>query len=347
MMKRIEWIDYGKVFAIYLVILAHTNLYEPLEAGIYTFHMPFFFFLSGFLFSFERNPSYKQFVKKRFKQLIIPYIWINIIAYVFWFFIASRVGADADIPVAWYSPIINALLANGKGMVHDVPLWFFVCLFVIENLFFIFKKIRVGWSILLIVIILGFLNYTFNSIYLPFSINTALVGIVFYTFGFIYNSKNIYERTTSWIWFIVSFLSIILITYYNGKIAMHINYYGNYWLFILGGIAGIIMLCNLCVCIERIVGNNKWISYIASNTLLICGFHLLIFSFIKGIMVYVLHIPITVLDKTIGANILFSFISLLLCLPLIYVVNRYFPFIIGKKRVISPLSYQNPPHKLQ
>ena len=63
-MRRIGWIDYGKVIGIYLVVLAHTSLFIPLKDGIYTFLMPVFFFISGYLFSFSRNPVYKDFIKK-------------------------------------------------------------------------------------------------------------------------------------------------------------------------------------------------------------------------------------------------------------------------------------------
>lgn len=328
---RIGWIDYGKVFAIYLVMLAHTKMYTPLTSGIYTFLMPFFFFLSGFLFSFERNPEYKPFVAKRFRQLIIPYFWINLITYLFWFFVTSKTGDDAGTPIAWYSPIISALLAYGKGMVHDVPLWFFVCLFVIENLFYACWKVGNKWILLPVMFGIAYLNYTFNPIRLPFSFSTALTGIAFYTFGFICRNSGVLNRLTGWYWFVAALLAVIVVTHFNGRIAMYNNAYGNFGLFIIGGFSGIIMMYNLAFYIHKLSGDRHIISHISSNTLLISGFHLAIFSCIKGVMVYLLHIPLSVLDQGIGANILFTFIGFLLCLPLIKFVNRYVPFIVGKK----------------
>ena len=52
MTQRINWIDWAKVFAIYLVILGH-HISKDVEGEslvknfIYAFHMPFFFFISG------------------------------------------------------------------------------------------------------------------------------------------------------------------------------------------------------------------------------------------------------------------------------------------------------------
>ena len=51
--QRINWIDWSKVFAIYLVALGHllgnTGMEGYLHNCIYLFHMPFFFFVSGYL----------------------------------------------------------------------------------------------------------------------------------------------------------------------------------------------------------------------------------------------------------------------------------------------------------
>lgn len=53
MNQRINWIDYAKVLGMFLVIFGHTMQQPPLQQvhiGIYSFHMPLFFFLSGFLY---------------------------------------------------------------------------------------------------------------------------------------------------------------------------------------------------------------------------------------------------------------------------------------------------------
>ena len=139
-MNRIVWLDYGKALAIYLVVLAHTAIFKPVEAFIYTFHMPFFFFMSGYLFSFDKYPSYLQFTKRRFKQLIIPYVILNLITYLLWFFVLRKVGDDANEAVSVFSPLIAAAVVNAKAMVHDVPLWFLAALFVVENLYYLLYK---------------------------------------------------------------------------------------------------------------------------------------------------------------------------------------------------------------
>lgn len=329
-MKRFIWVDYAKTIGIYLVILGHSYICAPINEIIYTFHMPLFFFLSGYLFSFERYPSFKKFAWKRFKSLLVPYLWINLITYLFWLLIGRNYGHDAHIDVSWYSPLINTLLGNGQQMIHNIPTWFFICLYVVEMLYYmIFKNCR--YIYVFILAIIGFLNYTFNPYLLPFSFNTALVGMIFYALGNL-SKENNYKFKPKPIFMIISLLIIIAIAHFNGRINMHINYYGNYFLFLIGGLSGIYLTVTLSTWLSRLFKERKGILYLSNNTLIISGFHLFAFTFMKGIMVFIFHIPVESLSEKIIPNILFSLAALFLCVPVAYIINNYLPFIVGKKR---------------
>ena len=87
--KRYLEVDSLKGFAMFLVILGHgiivfpINLHklypwcEMLYTFIYSFHMPLFFFLSGFCFSYRHD--YKSFIKKKLDRLLIPYICFGLL----------------------------------------------------------------------------------------------------------------------------------------------------------------------------------------------------------------------------------------------------------------------------
>ena len=77
--NRIEWIDYSKGILIILVIAGHAipefDLHlDYLAHFIYSFHMPAFFILSGYLFRYKKDINTVEFAKKKAKQLLIPYI---------------------------------------------------------------------------------------------------------------------------------------------------------------------------------------------------------------------------------------------------------------------------------
>lgn len=72
--NRIEWIDTAKGLGLIFVILGH--LHTPyISSWVYLFHMPLFFFLSGVTFSGGKY-TFKQFIVKRLKTLVIPYFRI-------------------------------------------------------------------------------------------------------------------------------------------------------------------------------------------------------------------------------------------------------------------------------
>ena len=79
MVKRFTYIDNLRGFLILLVILGHciqcidTDFdHNIIFRYIYSFHMPLFMFISGFV-SFKENYEWSS-VKKRFFQLIIPFM---------------------------------------------------------------------------------------------------------------------------------------------------------------------------------------------------------------------------------------------------------------------------------
>ncbi len=64
--KREYWLDIAKSIGIFLVVLGHTSINENLKIFIYSFHMPLFFLISGFLF--KTNDNFKNFFIKQFKR---------------------------------------------------------------------------------------------------------------------------------------------------------------------------------------------------------------------------------------------------------------------------------------
>ena len=66
--ERIEYIDYIKAFAIFMVIVGHSiqnlstcNELNVVYSFIYSFHMPLFMTLSGFFIAKSFNSGIKQF----------------------------------------------------------------------------------------------------------------------------------------------------------------------------------------------------------------------------------------------------------------------------------------------
>lgn len=97
---NLYFIDNLKVVLILLVVFGHlieryidtNNTLRGVYIFIYTFHMPLFIFISGFL-SKNINKSNKEFVKK----LLIPYITFNII----WYLLVYLYTGKISIPIIY------------------------------------------------------------------------------------------------------------------------------------------------------------------------------------------------------------------------------------------------------
>ena len=80
---RYNWIDWSKSIAIFLVIWGHVPMQSETHTIIYSFHMPLFFLISGYLY----NPkgTIKEELYKDLKTLLLPYLIYQFIFYPYWF----------------------------------------------------------------------------------------------------------------------------------------------------------------------------------------------------------------------------------------------------------------------
>lgn len=142
--KRNDLIDSIKGLAILLVVLGHSiqlNLYDfdnnLLFKYIYSFHMPLFMFISGYLAWSTFDGSIGK-LKKRFISLIIPFVtW-------------------ATISCLFYQYGISFFLKLIKS--PDLGLWFLLVLFEAYLLLFIAKRLK--FENVILVTLLGGLYYS-------------------------------------------------------------------------------------------------------------------------------------------------------------------------------------------
>lgn len=145
--KRIEWVDYLKAFACFLVVLGHLlqsfqksnidtfyNITNFINWFIYLFHMPLFMCMSGYLhyktkkdFSWK---NYKEFVIKKSINFLIPYLTF----YLLYLGINRIFSSSVNTPIG-----INELV----GIINNPmpPYWF---LYALLSIFIIIPLIEKG-----------------------------------------------------------------------------------------------------------------------------------------------------------------------------------------------------------
>lgn len=104
--------DITKGIGIILVILGHTEY--PYRDLIYTFHMPLFYIVTGYLFDFSKwENDMKGFIKNRFFKLIVPYLYSCVFFYFIWLVIGHKFGDASARNIPWFIPMIWILYGNG------------------------------------------------------------------------------------------------------------------------------------------------------------------------------------------------------------------------------------------
>lgn len=144
--NRDQRIDIMKGFAILLVLLGHrfmTNTIEgvhhPASVIIYSFHMAFFFFISGYV-----NEKTKQLKRKGFKKFISDKIRTLILPFAVWTFICYI--SNGGESVIGYLSALNFYPNTGYWFLPILFLFF--CFILIIN-----KSLKLGGGIIILLLI--------------------------------------------------------------------------------------------------------------------------------------------------------------------------------------------------
>ncbi len=340
--EREWWIDYAKTIGIFLVVFIHaisvnfsnitfsTNTLNFITLGN-LFHMPLFFFISGYLY---KNITPKVALKKYFKRLIIPYLFFSFIGIILFIQYNNSYTDLGTLISMIFNMLIGVILSDPTIKAPNGPIWFLLALFIVIILFSLFKThLKDDKKILGIIIGINVLLYTLHilKINLYFSFDSALLGISFFYAGYLFKKydliqyfKNNYVNTTLAVTlFIISYLEYV----YGGSLGIRIgSWEGNFILAYLGAFAGIAMIIAISSILAKF--KNKMIFLISINTLTIMGLD------------QILRHYFTLWSRDLGIKDIYplfnafvmAILVIVLAVIIAQVLNKYAPVLIGNKR---------------
>lgn len=337
--NRIIWIDYVKSFGIFLMVLCHAKLNcDMMVTAIYTFHMPLFFFLSGY---FDKGEGITRGnVIKSLKTLIIPYFFFSICSFtICW--ISPYLHPEIYQRDSWLeifkSAFLGMLIMEDKVTDYSFmpcgSLWFLCALFLVkifyQTFFSLYRRIKV-LSVLFVIIICLVYNYHPNC----FSVDSAILAMPLYGLGICFSKYRIIDKVSNnniinICIATVMFFYIIVLGTKNGKVDMDGSDYGNnLYMFYLNALIGIIM----CILFARTLPTNiKFLSKCGQATISILGTHSYFLIPIQILLVLFLDMPMGVVP------VLFSFLmALISCVGGVIIHNllqKYLPWAIGEQSV--------------
>lgn len=159
--KKIEWLAVLQGVSMLLVVIGHVSLTNvpddpstPVATGIervvYSFHMPLFIFISGWLFYYtciRKGKSYGEVAKAKLKRLGIPFLVFTLIATVL----------KAAFPSLMHRPVTGQELIDTFLLFRSNPLgemWFVVVLLVLMAMYPIYcYALRKRWTMCMLVMI--------------------------------------------------------------------------------------------------------------------------------------------------------------------------------------------------
>lgn len=337
MKERIVWADYVKAVCIFFVVLLHAGVDDPLRSFVRVFVIPTFFFVSGMFFNPSKYVNVRVFFKQRLLKILIPYVCFNLLSYLFWIVIGKHFGADAETMISPLNPLFGILLGDYELLVHYRPLWFLACLITVEIIcFFLLRGTKKTVKLIgvLCFTLIACLDGQFEFISLPWGVNIACAMIPFFVVGY-YSKMNLHvlqDKKNSLVLAVVSLFSFVVVYYcslQNTEVKVFIREYGNFALFLVGAFSGIVFMVSSVSLFAQYFPSFRFMLFIGKNTLYVLTLHLMMFSFVKGISLYLLNQSLSFYESQLGVWLM-SVVSVLLLCPVIAFCNKYLPFLTGK-----------------
>ena len=325
--------DYLKGIGIILVILGHSfsftgfNLldkekyygYNYIFNYIYSFHMPLFFIIAGFL----SNKKYdiNKFYISKVKRLLIPYIFINILDSIPRYFFKSLVNNSSN-------DILRIIFYSG------VATWFIYTLFIIFLIFplldkYILRKDKY-FLFLILLILLNIFDSKIVNINI-FTINKVIFYFIYFYLG--YMLRNYYLKIIQSRWFNSTVLLTLL---YLFSFYAFPEYLKNNGTKIIYPIIGFILSLKISIFLKK-YKNIKFLEFCGKNSLIFYLLELFYSVIWRVFLVKVIDIKYHILIVTLF--FILKFVSVTISVIIINKI-KILSFLFGSKISKERIEYE-------
>lgn len=329
-------IDAAKAVAIVLVVLGHAKGIPPAFALlVYSFHVPLFFFLSGWVLQAHGSArGVGQAWPKLARSLLLPYAGFFLLAYAYWL-VTRHIGEKAarwgELP--WWDPLIGLATAIGPRLYVHPALWFLPALFVTTLLDLQLRRwLRPGWraALGLAVAWVWIVCFPPLGLRLPFALDVLPVAWAFFALGALGAAGAGLPRSLpiNLVLGVALALPWAWLAWSNGRVDVNQLQFGaSAWKFFLAALLG----TGMTLCLARLVEGWAAVQWIGRNTLLILCTHILIFFVLSGVAALAgLYPPGS--KPGPGWALAVSAFALAASVPLRWLLARWAPWAIGLPR---------------
>ena len=335
---RQSWADVLKGMGILLIYIGHSINDVQTSGGwlfliVSTINLPLFYFLSGYFAMPHEN--LKERVHHLFLTLLVPYLIASVFAWLL-VFIKTVVSSGLDRSLwdgfaAIFLQLPNTRWEGGR--------WFLPSFFLGKLLFESYLSKQQGKEVHLT--IAGFMLAAVAWIYtlaggirLPWNMEAALLTQPFFVAGYLWRNafelrvKKLGKRTQLALLGITAVgyagLLVVIRTLFGRRIDFHERQLNEFWLAYLVCGCGLVLL----VSAAKRWKQNGLLAWIGKNSLIF-----FLYGTYGNLITRQIATAFGIGD--IWLKCLMGMVNMcLLMVPFIYVLNRYFPWTVGKKRPV-------------
>lgn len=351
---RIDWIDTLKGIGIIFVVIGHgySGAHPKMLAYIFSFHMPLFFFVAGYLFQNRPYAEFGPFFLRKLQTRIVPYVMFSLT-----YFGACLIQCSRDTGLSIASIFLmegrekmTALLFADRTVLEkigNVALWFLPSLFIAENIVFLVRRfarkmpavLPIGLAALSLV---AYEESVSKYLGLHATAITALTAAVFYGCGSMTKAAFFQEgmlpgiRKNKTLFLLMAASISIAFSLVNGRVDLSMNSYGNYFLFYGAAFSGI----GCFALIAHFISPSSWLAFFGKNSIVILCLHLSLAQ-VAPVLCETVFINLGAAEYLRGprdfSHVLaeaafLDFLTLVMLIPCIYAINEFIPVVIGRQK---------------
>lgn len=303
-------VSMAKGVAIILMVMVHAHFSSYGGKFVNMFHMPLFFFMSGYCFKEAYLDNFSGFLKKRLKGAYWPYVKWSMI-----FLLLHNVFYEINIYNGdyGYNGMVSKYYNEGDFFRHSLAIvttmsgeeqllggyWFLHSYMIAAIISFItlkifrkniFMNLTGGGILLLLCVIMLYFNISIPYYDGPKEVLAAFFIVI----GYAYKHSKIYA--TPLVCILVGLILVIIGTEY-WQSGMLILTWQKAIPYSISSIAGTLMVFSLCKYISKVPFLEKTLTYIGDRTLAVLTWHFLSFKAVSLLIIFVYALQIKQLAK--------------------------------------------------
>ncbi len=344
--QRLVFLDFCKFFGIAFMVWGHAGVPLGVDTYLHSFHMPIFFFVSGYLFQLDRY-SFPRFVWGRARSLLIPYLVFGIGLCLLWNGYYTLFSPEQAVP--WEDVFLRVLwMSSSDSSLFAAVQWFLPCLFFTEVAFYLLALCtrRLPWLLAPIAVgfsVLGVGASAWFPTPWPWGLDCGLSAIAFYSAGYGLRALGKF-RAGQWLlsgpWYLlpVLFGGGLALSLWNGYVNLRLLLFGNYFLYYGAALCSILFYVLFSAWMARFprfvsCPLGRWMACVGRNTLGI----LVLNQAVRQILVLALpweEWQAAAPDAVYWMDGAMAFVVLWISFGLSLLLGKLAPWLVGKKRAV-------------